>query len=286
MEDTNAGCARRVRPRLPAALALTVLLALAAGPAAAATRNGASGAGAQSIWVGTLDCARDAMLQQVRHPAEAAILASGRVALPGTGYSFAIPELPGGGKPVVTIVEGDRSRRFVDHSILFARDLDASPIAAVVVTELPEPLQTGSPRGALAAMMSLQLESARSVPGLPVTFVHLLANPVAGLEMLVPGRAPSPCFPTSRFTAQEALLTTMGISQFVVDGQYLLEISLIVPQAPGSSQATPAHARAEMDRFAEAMGGGRTPGLTPPPAQVRAPGRPHRAALTVGGTSD
>lgn len=286
MEDTNAGGAHRVHPRLRAALALTVVLALAAGPADAATSDGAPGGGAQSIWFGTLDCGRDAMLQQVRHPAEAAILASGRVALPGTGYSFAIPELPGGGKPVVTIVEGDRSRRFIDHSILFARDLDAPPIAAVVVTELPEPLQTGSPSGTLVAMMSLQLESARSVPGLPVTFVHLSENPVAGLEMLVPGRAPSACFPTSRFNAQEDLLTTMGISQFVVDGQYLLEVSLIVPQAPGSSQATPAQARAEIGRFAQAMAGGRMSGLTPPPAQARAPGRPHQPGLTVGGASD
>lgn len=260
MEDTNAGCAYRARPRLPAALALTAILVLATGPADAVTPDGASEAGAQSIWLGTLDCAHDAMLQQVRHPAEAAILASGRVDLPGTGYSFAVPELPGGGRPVVTIVEGDRSRRFTDHSILFAPDLDAPSIAAVIVTELPEPLQAGSPVGTLLSMMSLQLDSARSVPGLPVTFVHLPEYPVAGLEMLVPGRAPSPCFPTTRFNVHEDLLTTMGISQFVVDGRYLIEVSLIVPQAPGSGQVTPQQARVEMDRFVQVMTGGHMSG--------------------------
>lgn len=263
MEDANAGRAHRVHSCLPAALAFTAVLALFAGPTGAATPDGASGAGAQSIWIGTRDCARDAMVQQVRHPAEAAMLASGRVTLPGTGYSFAVPELPGGGKPVVTIVEGDRSRGFTDHSILFARDLDAPPIAAVVLTELPERLQTGRPIDTLVSMMTLQLDSARSVAGLPVTFVHLPEYPVAGLEMLVPGRAASPCFPTSRFNAQPDLLTTMGISQFVVDDRYLLEVSLIVPLAPGSSQVMPKQAREEMDRFAEALAGRASPGLLP-----------------------
>ena len=81
--------------------------------------------------------------------------------------------------------------------------------------------------------------------------------------MLVPGRAASPCFPTSRFNAQPDLLTTMGISQFVVDDRYLLEVSLIVPLAPGSSQVMPKQAREEMDRFAEALAGRASPGLLP-----------------------
>lgn len=284
MEDANAGCARHARLRLPAALVLTA--ALAAGPAGAATRDVASGARAQGIWSGTLDCARDALLQQVRHPEEAAMLASGRVALRGTGYSFAIPELPGGGAPVVTIVEGDRSRNFIEHSVLLTRDLDGPPVAAMVVTELPERLQTGSPMDTLVAMMTLQLDNARSVPGLPVTFVHLREREVPGLEMMVPGRTASPCFPRSRFNAQDDDLPTMGVSLFVVDGPYLFEISLVVPPAPGSSQVTPKQARVEMSRFVEAMTGGPASGASAPRARLHTPGRPPPPGLTVGGASD
>lgn len=206
-----------------------------------------------SVWNAEIDCAGPASVLTTRHPDEAALQASGQVAIGDTGYVLTVPQLPGAADSVVLLVAGDRSRGVVDHYVLLAPGDFGPPVAAVVMTELPETYLAALPRDILLSTITSQSANARSIPRYPVTFFQDFDGPEPVLEMVVGGRTGTPCFPTAHMALVESADTwTTGISRFTVEGRYLIEISLIVlVSAPGSDII--GQARDHMKRFTDAL---------------------------------
>lgn len=184
-----------------------------------------------------------------RHPDEAAVKASKTLTLADLGYEFTVPQLPNFEKTYVKLFLGDTSRGVVDHYLLLSdQDLEP-PLAAIVITELPEPMQNA--QEAFKAVHVLQTQLAASEG------ITLQLEPIDGphgkaLEMLVENRGSTYCYPTSDFALmpEDVDATTMGISRFtMIDGR-LVEFSLIIliPDDATGSEAKQI-AREVMDSF-------------------------------------
>ncbi len=226
---------------------LSSVMPAAAGVAATPASN------IHSVWNAEISCSGPASVLTVRHPDEAALKASGQVAIGDTGYSFTVPQLPGLADSVVLLVTDDRSRGVVDHYVLLSPGDFGSPVAAVVMTELPETYLEARPRDILLSTITAQSANAQSIPHYPVTFFQDFDGPEPVLEMVVPGRTGTPCFPTAHMAPVESAdAWTTGISRFTVEGRYLIEISLIVP-LPEPGGDTIGQARAHMKRFTDAL---------------------------------
>ena len=199
--------------RFPLAIAVCIALLTCAGQASA--REGAVRApsGIASVWNAQASCDGFSSLAKSRHPDEAAIRASGRVDLSGTGFTFSYAGLDGMDDAVLLLAFDDRSRGVVDHYVLLAPDDLSPPMAAIVISELTPDLQN-DPRYTLRSVAAQQLGNARDFVHHPVMFSHLMGERSGpGLEMLVPGRRGSFCFPTARFVIDlEDPAQTVGIS--------------------------------------------------------------------------
>lgn len=251
-------------PRFGTAIAACVAMLCCAWQAAASNSPQPPTSTVHSVWNAEVNCSGAASIMKVRHPDEALFRDTGHVVLAGTGYAFAVPALAGLPDSVVLLVHGDRSRGVVEHYILLARDDLNPPVAAVVVTELPEGLE-GKDLSTLLATASGQVSNARTLAGLPVTFTHVYGPTGPAIEMLVPGRVGSTCYPTSHFTlVEDDLTTTLGISLFTIDGPYLVEYSLIVPTTGGMPSDSITFAREELRKLVASLArlDGSLPGLT------------------------
>lgn len=183
-----------------------------------------------------------------RHPREAAIRRDGGLDVPGLGWRFRMPRLAGPGGTVLKIRGDDRSRGVVDHYLLLAAEEHGVPFGAIVVTELPPGID--SREGAFAAARTVEEGLARTLGGFRPAFTELDGPYGRAMEMLVPGRIATPCFPTSEFAVAPPGGQTLGITRFAYIAGRLVEFSLVVPQPPGQDAAQhEAHARAAMDRF-------------------------------------
>lgn len=246
-----AGVARATR--LPMAIVACIASLVVALPTSAGEPPSTPSSGIHSVWNAQVSCGEFSTVAQSRHPDEAAIKSSGRVELPGTGFTFAYAGLAGMSDMSLLLALDDRSRGVVDHYLLLAEDDLSPPVAAIVITELPAKL-AANPRSALLSAVSQQVINAETLMAVPVTFSHLHGTSTTGpaIEMLVPGRTGSPCFPTTRFRLfEEGQAPTIGISLFVPDGRYLVEYSLIVPalMEPGMPNDNIGRARAQLMRF-------------------------------------
>lgn len=233
-------------------IAACLVLPLSSGLASA--KDGLSPSGIGSVWASDTSCGHFTSAAKTRHPDEAAIKASGRTALAGLDYVFSMPDLPEFAGASLILASHDRSRGGVDHYVLIAPDDTSPPVAAVVVTELPESLVETSPHDILTTIAGLQAGNAVSLPDMPVTFTRTTGASGPAIEMLVLERTGSHCYPTAHFTMNaSAHERTLGISRFTVDGRYLLEYSLIHqwPGTAGFDAVT--SARATMRRFAESL---------------------------------
>lgn len=247
--DRRAVCAHAMKRPAVVAVVLTFTLVLGLATAAAAPHA----SNVYSVWDANISCGAPAAIATSRHPEEAALKATGKVGIGGTGYSLAVPQLPGGTDSVVLLVTDDRSRGVVDHYLLLAHGDYSPPVAAVVLTELPDTMLGEAPEDILRSQARAQLGNGRSAPALAPTFNDHFENGQPVLEMLVPGRSGSTCFPTAHFVqAPPGQEPTLGISRFTVEGRYLVEISLIVPATAGGADGI-ADARAHMARFDAAL---------------------------------
>ena len=181
-----------------------------------------------AVWNAQISCT-PVTVARTRHPDEAGVLASRMLELPETPYTFHLPVLDGYGDAVLTVVK-DQSRGVQDHYVLVAADELSPPYAAVVVTELPESLSSATTAAVLDSVEQSQRNNARYVPKLvsPV-FERTSDDTGESLHMVMVGRRGSYCFPTSPAqTIQPGEQPTIGISRFIVDGPYLIEVTLIV----------------------------------------------------------
>jgi len=220
-----------VMKRFPLVIAACIALLGCAGQARAAEEAVRASSGIGSVWNAQASCDGFSSLAKSRHPDEATIRATGRVDLPGSGFTFNYAELDGMDETVLLLAFDDRSRGVVDHYVLFAPDDISPPMAAIVITKLPPDLQK-DPRSTVISVAAQQLGNARHLMSAPIMFRHLLGNgPNPAIEMMVPGRKGSFCFPTSRFLIDlEAPEPTFGLSWFLFDAPYLFELSLVVPE--------------------------------------------------------
>ncbi len=204
----------------------------------------------RSVWdLGSQPCNGGLANAYTRSPNEKAIRKSGRVELPEIGFAFQVPQVFDKQGTVVKLHLNDRSRRVVDHYFLLAEEDLAPPLAAIVVTELPE--EVIRDHKAFEAVRILQSQLARAAGFEPEL------TPVSGphgdaLEMIVPDRGGTDCFPTSEFQRlpEDSKVHTTGISRFVVIDDRLVEFAVIMRNEPDEAavEAT-RRARDLMDRF-------------------------------------
>lgn len=181
-----------------------------------------------AVWNAQISCT-PVTVARTRHPDEASVMAFRTLELPETPYTFHLPVLDGYGDAVLTVVK-DQSRGVQDHYVLVAADELSPPYAAVVVTELPESLSSATTTAILDLEEQRQRNNARHVPEImSPAFERTSGDNGESLHMFMVGRRGSYCFPTSSAqTIQPGEQPTIGISRFVVDGPYLVELTLIV----------------------------------------------------------
>lgn len=202
-----------------------------------------------SVWtVGMQPCNGVHVNAQHRAPDEARIKREKQVDLPRLGLRFRVPQLPGTDETIVKIRLDDRSRGVVDHYLLLAKgDLNV-PFAAIVVTELPADILTRE--AAFDAARTVEAGLARRMPEFTPAFHEIDGPHGPALEMIVPGRNSTHCFPTSEFVASPAGVDTIGITRFAyLDGR-LVEFAIILEVDPEETAAArEAFARSVMDGF-------------------------------------
>lgn len=181
-----------------------------------------------AVWILTAQpCNGDFGNAMERHPDEATIKASKTVTLEGLGFQFTVPQLPHFERTYLKLFLGDSSRGVIDHYLLLSQeDLDAA-LAAIVITELPEPMQ--NPEEAFKAVHILQRQLAAS-EGITANLEPIDGPHGQALEMLVENRGSTFCFPTSDFALlpDDLDARTLGISRFTMIDKRLVEFSLIV----------------------------------------------------------
>ncbi|MGY1458156.1 MULTISPECIES: hypothetical protein [unclassified Luteimonas] len=193
----------------------------------------------------------------VPHADRQKVLDTRRIELSDLGYAFAIPQIAESQHAAVSIIRNDTSRGVNDHYILMQRD-GLTPDAAVVITELPE--DSRSRERAFDSVRIMQGRNAERA-GFALELTEVQGPFGEGLEMIIPRRAGSNCFPTAHyiFNEPDGGPATLGISRFAKDGDRLLEFTVIVYVPEGvDEEGANAHARAIMDGFWHALE--RTPG--------------------------
>lgn len=184
-----------------------------------------------------------------RDAAEASVKLTKQLDIPELGYRFSIPQLPDVQETVVKVHLNDRTRGVTDHYLLLAnQDLEA-PFAAIVITELPKGMDNRE--SAFQAARTLQEGLARPA-GLSGALQEIDGPYGKSLEILVPNRVGTHCYPTSRFVTVPpgAGIETIGISRFAFDKKRLIEFSVVLKVEPGTSlEKRQAFARSVMDGF-------------------------------------
>lgn len=183
-----------------------------------------------------------------RRPDQARIIESKTLRLPEIGYEFPIPQLPGVKGTVASVTLNDQTRGVVDHYVLISQGDLTAPVAAIVVTKLPAYLRS---RGnAFATVRDVETGLATTAGVTPIW--EEIAGPYGdALEMLVPDRVGSPCYPTSTFMINRPgpALHTLGISRFALINDDLVEFSLILEVQGMSAAEAEAYGRRIMDGF-------------------------------------
>ena len=208
----------------------------------------------KSVWqVKQLSCNGFVALSSSRSPGADVIRRTGVVQLPQLQMQFTVPHLPELSEVSVRLTFDDRSRGVIDHYVLLARDDIESPVAALLVTELPSSIDTV--QKALNAAIAGERHNVEGTTA--QTVVERVATPWGeGLDVFVPNRIGSPCFPTARYklspTPEET--PTIGMSRFVVMPGRLVQFAfwLAVPSAK-SQEEQKAYARKAMDAFAAGL---------------------------------
>lgn len=207
-----------------------------------------------SVWrVTQLSCNGFVAHQLQQSPDAAEIIRTSVVQIPQVQLQFAIPRTANVPAKTVRLVFDDRARKVVDHYILLSRnDLD-DPVAAVMVTELPPSFDT--PQKALAAAVTGERGNVEG-SGAQATFERISTPWGEGLDIFVPNRAGSPCFPSARYrlSSPPDAGPTIGLSRFITMPGRLIQFALVLNAPHGmSAEEQKSHARQVMDVFAAGL---------------------------------
>ena len=208
----------------------------------------------RSVWlVKQLSCNGFVAHELVRSPDAAEIGSTGTVKIPNMQMEFFVPGIPELPIKTIRLAFDDRGRKVVDHYVLLSRsDLD-DPLAAVMVTELPASFDTS--QKALAAAVAGERDNLQGSSAQP-TLERINTPWGDGLDIYVPNRIGSPCFPAARFklTADSETKPTIGLSRFITVPGRLIQFAIILPVTAGTPlEAQKANARRVMDVFAAGL---------------------------------
>ncbi len=183
-----------------------------------------------------------------RSPYQAAIQESHIVELPSLRIKFRVPRLPDLPDMTIKLYLGDRSRGVTDNYILLAEHDLSPPMGAVVVTELPADFDTEKALSAVNVLEQQLMTGSGAAPA----FERIRGPYGEAIELMVPNRVGTHCFPTSKFqlAPADASERTIGISRFVFTGGRLVEFALIVRVSPTmAAEEQTALARKLMDLY-------------------------------------
>ncbi len=183
-----------------------------------------------------------------RSPDQEKIKQSRIVEVSSLKIKFQVPLLPDLPATYIKLYLGDRSRGVTDNYILLSEQDLAPPIGAVVITELPSDFNT---ERAFAAVNTLERQLS-SGTGVTLNFEKISGPYGEAIELLVPNRIGTHCFPTSRFQFAQGneASKTIGISRFVFTNGRLIEFALIVRVSPElNKDEQKAYARKVMDTY-------------------------------------
>jgi hypothetical protein len=183
-----------------------------------------------------------------RSPDQAAIQQSHVVELPSLKIKFRIPQLPNLADMTIRLYLGDRSRGVTDNYILLTEQDLSPPIAAVVVTELPGDFNTEKTLSAVNVLERQLMTGSGASPA----FERIRGPYGEAVELTVPNRVGTECFPTSKIQLVPAGASerTIGISRFVFTDGRLVEFALIVRVSPAMTrEEQTALAREIMDLY-------------------------------------
>lgn len=210
--------------------------------------------GPKSVWlVKQLSCNGFVAHQLLRSPDSAAIGSTGIVKVPNMEMDFFVPSIAELPIKTIKLAFDDRSRKVVDHYVLLSRsDLD-DPLAALMVTELPASVDT--PQKALGAALAGERANLQGSGAQPS--VERIDTPWGdGLDIYIPNRIGSPCYPAARFklTAESETKPTIGLSRFVTVPGRLIQFAIILSVTPGTPIETQkSNARRVMDVYAAGL---------------------------------
>jgi hypothetical protein len=208
----------------------------------------------KSVWlVKQLSCNGFVAHELVRSPDAAEIGRTGIVKIPNMQMEFVVPGIPELPVKTIRLAFDDRGRKVVDHYVLLSRnDLD-DPLAAVMVTELPASFDTS--QKALGAAVAGERDNLQGTSAQPT--LERISTPWGdGLDIFVPNRIGSPCFPAARFklTPDSETKPTIGLSRFVTVPGRLIQFAIILPVTPGTPlEMQKANARRVMDVYATGL---------------------------------
>lgn len=201
-----------------------------------------------AVWRAPLSCEGVNAASLSPDPAAEAIARGRLVDIPGAPLQFHVPPLAGVDRLSLRMTVDDRRRGVSDTVLQLAAADTAPPVAAVVVTPMPKHVDT-----AAKAFEIARDAERRMAQGTGLFPVFDVSDGPYGetLEMRVPGRATSPCYPLDRFVAGRLDgQATVGISRFVFVKGRLVEFALQVAMpAAMTLDDQQAKAQAAMERF-------------------------------------
>jgi hypothetical protein len=208
----------------------------------------------KSVWlVKQLSCNGFVAHELIRSPDAAEIGRTGVVKIPNMRMEFFVPSIPELPVKTIKLAFDDLGRKVVDHYVLLSRsDLD-DPLAAVMVTELPASFDTS--QKALDAAVAGERGNLQGTSAQP-TFERISTPWGDSLDIFVPNRIGSPCFPAARFklTADSETKPTIGLSRFVTVPGRLIQFAIVLPVTPGTPlEVQKANARRVMDVYATGL---------------------------------
>lgn len=175
------------------------------------------------------------------------IIPTGVVRVPNSTLEFRVPQTADVPTSTLRLVFGDKARGVVDHYVLFSSNDVDDPTAAVMVTELPGYVDT--PQKALRAAVASERGYVQGTAARPI-LERVSTAWGEGLDLFVPNRVGSPCFPAARYRLASDAKPTIGLSRFITTPglpiQFVVSVS-VPPEMP--AEAPMDHARRVMDTF-------------------------------------
>ncbi len=154
------------------------------------------------------------------------IKSSKQIKLDDLKVTFKIPQIGKQDDTIIKLYLKDKSRGVIDHYVYFSKGATDIQHAALVFTELPE----GTKRKSAFRSMEITQNALSSKSGAIVKLKALDGPHGESLELIVPNRIGSICYPTSTYSFSENSkgISTIGISRFSFIKNIIIEFAIIV----------------------------------------------------------